>query len=89
MKPGMTIDHINGCTTDNRPDNLRQVTNVVNLRDGGFARKLKNKGIDTRRIGRAYLLRYFDRMAQFKVEHSHTEYKKLTKTDLTHILYDN
>ena len=89
IEEGMTIDHIDGCTTNNDYSNLRSVSNAVNNRDGGFARKLRNKGINTARIGRAYLLRYFDRMAKFKESHTKTEYRNLAKTDLKHILYDN
>ncbi|MBO4249811.1 MAG: HNH endonuclease, partial [Paludibacteraceae bacterium] len=66
IPPGMTIDHINGCTTDNRPENLRQVTNAVNSRDGGFLTKLRNKGINPVTVQKAYLLRYFERMTQVK-----------------------
>ena len=87
MQPGMTIDHINGCTTDNRPENLRQVTNAINNRDGGFARKLTNKGIDPMRIDRAYLLRYFDRMAYIKAIITPWKYQCLTKQQLHDILY--
>ncbi|MBO4249738.1 MAG: HNH endonuclease [Paludibacteraceae bacterium] len=87
MQPGMTIDHINGCTTDNRPENLRQVTNTINNRDGGFARKLKKNGFDTMRIDRAYLLRYFDRMAHIKATVTTYRYKHLTKQQLHDILY--
>ena len=87
MKPGMTIDHINGCTTDNRPDNLRQLSNEDNNRDGGFSRKLTNKGFDTMRIDRAYLLRYFDRMAKIKATVTTYRYKHLTKQQLQDILY--
>ena len=40
---GMTIDHIDGCTTNNDVRNLRCVSNENNNRDGGFLRKLRNK----------------------------------------------
>ena len=40
---GMTIDHINGVTTDNDFRNLRCVSNEINNRDGGFLTKLRNK----------------------------------------------
>ena len=86
---GWTIDHINGCTTDNRYSNLRCVSNAVNIRDGAFLRKLKAAGFDPTRIEKPYLLRYFDRMAKFKESHTKTEYRNLAKTDLKHILYDN
>ena len=87
MHPGMTIDHINGCTTDTRPENLRQVTNAINNRDGGFARKLTNNGIDPKIIDRAYLLRYFDRMAKLKATITPWKYQCLTKQQLHDILY--
>ena len=86
---GMTIDHINGISTDNRSCNLRCVSGAINSRDGAFLRKLKAAGFEPPRIERAYLLRYFDRMAKFKAEHTYAEYKNLTKNDLTHLLYDN
>ena len=105
IPPGMTIDHIDGCTTNNDVRNLRCVSNLVNNRDGGFLRKLKNVSIDpgasSRQTGGAasaekgfkiprwMLLRYFGRMAKFKASHSATEYQRLTKNDLMHILYDN
>ena len=85
---GMTIDHIDGCTTNNYIGNLRCVTNEINIRDGGFLRKLRNKGFNTSRIDRAYLLRYFDRMAQLKPAISEYRYKHLTRDQLNHILYD-
>ena len=88
IPPGMTIDHINGCTTNNDVRNLRCVSNLVNNRDGGFLHKLQHKGIDTTTIQRAYLLRYFDRMVKFKASHTATEYRNLTKDQLIHILYD-
>ena len=50
--------------------------------------ELKNVGIDLTTILRAYLLRYFDRMAKFKASHSATEYQRLTRDDLIRILYD-
>ena len=42
---GMTIDHIDGCTTNNFIGNLRCISLAINSRDGGFLRKLRNKGI--------------------------------------------
>ena len=87
MQPGMTIDHINGCSTDNRFENLRLVTNAVNNRDGGFLRKLRNKGINPATVQKAYLLRYFDRMAKLKASVTIYRYKHLTKQQLHDILY--
>ena len=85
---GMTIDHIDGCTTNNDIRNLRCISNAINSRDGGFLRKLRKKGIDPTTIQRPYLLRYFNRMAILKPAIKHYRYAHLTRADLTHILYD-
>lgn len=87
IAPGMTIDHINGCTTDNRFENLRCVTNAVNVRDGGFLRKLKKAGFNPKLIDRAYLLRYFDRMAKVREMLPYKAYRDLTKAQLRTFLY--
>ena len=84
---GMTIDHINGCTTDNCIENLRCVSNALNNRDGGFLRKLRNKGINPVAIQRSYLLRYFERMAKIKEAISEWKYRHLTFDILRSILY--
>ena len=86
---GMTIDHINGCTTNNDISNLRCISNAENNRDGGFLRKLRNKGIDPTRIQRPYLLRYYDRMAKIKAVVSTYKYRYLTYKDLIDIIYEN
>ena len=85
---GMTIDHIDGCTTNNYIGNLRCVSNEINNRDGGFLRKLRHKGFDTSRIDRSLLLRYYDRMAKLKPAISRHRYEHLTRDQLHHILYD-
>ncbi len=84
---GMTIDHINGCTTDNCIENLRCITNALNARDGGFLHKLRNKGINPVAIQRSYLLRYFARMAKIKEAISPYKYRHLTFDILRAILY--
>ena len=84
---GMTIDHIDGCTTNNFVPNLRCVSNAINNRDGGFLRKLRNKGINPPEIQRPYLLRYYGRMAIVKATVSETRYKHLDKSDLEILLY--
>ena len=86
IKPGMTIDHIDGCTTNNDYRNLRQVSDAINQRDGGFLRKLKHKGIDPTMFARPFLLRYFDRMAKFKKAHTLYRYDHLTREQLLSIL---
>ena len=84
---GMTIDHIDGCTTNNFIGNLRCISNAINKRDGGFLRKLRKKGFDTTTIQRPYLLRYFDRMAQLKTTITSYRYIHLTREDLEFLLY--
>ena len=100
---GMTIDHIDGCSTNNFIGNLRCVSNAINNRDGGFLRKLRNKGFNpgtsSRQTGgvasaekgtcipRWMLLRYFDRMAIVKASVSETHYRRLTHGDLIVLLY--
>ena len=88
IKPGMTIDHINGITTDNRVENLRQIDLRTNMRDGGFLTKLRNKGINPARIDRTYLLRYFNRMAKLKPAISKRQYNSLTDRLLKNVVYD-
>lgn len=84
---GMTIDHIDGCTTNNYIGNLRCVSNEINNRDAGFLRKLRNNGIKTTTVQRPFLLRYFDRMAYIKANISRHRYEHLTRDQLSHILY--
>ena len=84
---GMTIDHIDGCTTDNCIENLRCITNALNVRDGGFLTKLRNKGINPIAIQRSYLLRYFARMAKIKEALTRWKYERLTFDQLRSILY--
>ena len=85
---GMTLDHIDGCTTNNYIGNLRCVSGEINSRDGGFLRMLRNRKINPACIERAYLLRYFDRMAEIKAAITEYRYRKLTKEQLRSILYD-
>ena len=84
---GMTIDHIDGCTTNNDVRNLRCVSGAINSRDGGFLRKLRNQGINPPDIRRPYLLRYFDRMAFIKENIPYQRYKCLDRADLMTILF--
>ena len=84
---GMTIDHIDGCTTNNFIGNLRCISNAINNRDGGFLRKLRNKGINPPEIRRPYLLRFFDRMAFIKEHITRHRYNHLDRADLMTILF--
>ena len=84
---GWELDHINGDKRDNSLPNLRVVTRQRNCRDGGFLIMLRNRKIDPVRIERAYLLRYFDRMAEIKAAITIYRYKKLTKEQLRSILF--
>ena len=84
---GMTLDHIDGCTTNNYIGNLRCVSGEINSRDGGFLRMLRNRKINPARIERTYLLRYFDRMAIIKPALSQWKYRQLLHIDLRNILY--
>lgn len=84
---GMTIDHIDGCTTNNDVRNLRCVTMALNQRDGGFLHKLRNQGIKPAEIPRWMLLRYFDRMAFIKENIPRLRYNHLDKSDLEILLF--
>lgn len=84
---GMTIDHIDGVSLNNDFRNLRCISNEINIRDGGFLTKLRHKGFNPACIERAYLLRYFDRMAIIKPALSKQKYYDLLRVDLRNILY--
>ena len=84
---GMTIDHIDGCTTNNFIGNLRCISLAINHRDGGFLRKLRNQGIKPADVRRSYLLRYFDRMAFIKENITRWRYNQLDRADLMTILF--
>ena len=88
LPQGMTIDHINGDTTDNRVENLRCVSGAVNARDGGFLNKLRNNGIQPEYCSRSFLLRFFERMAEFKRTHMATEYRNLSHDELLRMLVE-
>lgn len=82
---GYTIDHIDGNPLNNDIHNLRAVPDAINFRDGGFLRKLRNKGIRPKDYA-GVLLDYFERMAEFKKTHSHYAYSHLTREDLMRLL---
>lgn len=85
---GMTIDHIDGVALNNDFRNLRCISNDQNCRDGGFLSKLRHKGFNPARIDRAYLLRFYERMAKLKPAISEYRYKRLSKEQLRSILYN-
>ena len=82
---GYTIDHIDGNTLNNDIRNLRAVPRAINDRDGGFMRKLRNKGIRPELFS-GVLLEYYERMAIFKETHTRWEYESLTRDDLMRLL---
>ena len=84
---GMTIDHIDGVAQNNDFRNLRCISNDQNNRDGGFLKKLRHKGFNPACIDRAYLLRYYQRMARIKASITKWRYEKLTKEQLRSILF--
>ena len=83
----MTIDHIDGVAQNNDFRNLRCISNDENCRDGGFLSKLRHKGFNPARIDRAYLLRFYERMAKIKPAISEYRYKRLSKEQLRSILF--
>ena len=82
---GNVIDHIDGNTLNNNIRNLRSVPDAINYRDGGFLRKLRNKGIRPEDF-QGVLLEYYDRMAEFRVTHTYYEYRHLTRDELMRLL---
>lgn len=44
IPPGMTVDHIDGCKFNNRPENLQLLSNADNARKGNLGRTPWNKG---------------------------------------------
>ena len=82
---GFTIDHIDGNPLNNDIHNLRAVPPAINARDGGFMRKLRNKGIRPELFSGA-LLGYYERMAIFKETHTKYAYDCLTRDDLMRLL---
>lgn len=85
IEPGDEIDHIDGNPLNNDIRNLRAVKRAINRRDGGFMRKLRNKGIRPELFSGA-LLGYYERMAVFKETHTEWQYQQLTRDDLMRLL---
>lgn len=84
IKPGYTIDHIDGNTLNNDIRNLRAVPRAINDRDGGFMRKLRNHGINVA-LFPGIIIEGYERMAQWKNEHKEWQYHKLTRDELLRI----
>ncbi len=83
---GLTVDHIDGNTLNNDFRNLRVLPREINSRDGGFLKKLRNKGIDPTMFATHVLLRYIKRMAEFKSSHTRWQYDHLTREELLQLL---
>ena len=82
---GFTIDHIDGNTLNNDIRNLRAVPRAINDRDGGFMRKLRNKGINVAEYQTTIILEGYRRMAIWKAEHKVWKYKQLDRDTLLQI----
>ena len=85
-RDGEQVDHIDGNHSDFALSNLRVIPREINDRDGGFLKKLRNKSIDPRMFSPKFLLRFFDRMADFKRTHTHYQYARLTHDELLTML---
>ncbi len=85
-RDGEQVDHINGNNSDFALSNLRIVPMEINNRDGGFLRKLRNKSINPTYYSAPFLLRFFDRMAEYKRTHTHYQYARLTHDELLTML---
>ena len=83
---GWQVDHIDGNIRNAAVINLRILPDWLNARDGGFIRKLRNQGIDPTMFAQAVLMEYFERMAEYKAEHSRSSYTHMTRNDLLQLL---
>ena len=81
---GYTIDHIDGNPLNNDIRNLRAIPRAINYRDGGFLRKLRNKGIIVAMYP-GIILEGFERMAEWRASHSRWQYCHLTHDELLRI----
>lgn len=83
---GEVIDHIDGNELHFSIDNLRITDRPTNDRDGGFIKKLRNKKIDPSHFSTPFLLRFFDRMAEFKENNTICRYRRLSHDDLLRLI---
>ena len=83
---GYEVDHINGDRQDCTLANIRLVPIWLNHRDGGYLTKLRNQGIDPTYYANKFLLRFFERMTEFKATHSRYVYVNLDRTALLKLL---
>lgn len=84
IKPGYTIDHIDGNTFNNDIRNLRAVPRSINNRDGGFMRKLRNNGYNVADFP-GIILEGYERMAEWKEKHTRWQYTQLKGQDLLRV----
>jgi hypothetical protein len=81
---GEVIDHIDGNTLNNDPSNLRIITRKINDRDGGFMRKMRNNGYPVAKFP-GIILEGYERMAQWKAEHTERQYTNLKGRELLQV----
>ena len=81
------IDHIDGDTLNNNPNNLRIVSSAINSRDAGFMRKLRNDGINIAMFPSDFILAGFKRMAKWKKAHNQWQYHELRGAELRKVFF--